>query len=371
MNLDIPLNDSEKLEFEKQKLKLILSLISDGVIIVDTEQHISYMNQAAEEITGFSIHEMLAHPIEDVLVLLDQENNNITATQYCPSGQIDLEGSFYKNPHLKLVDSGDKIKDIDFESRKMKGGSQSAIGCIIILKNVGEKRELEKMKIDFTSMAVHILRTPLTILRGYLADLSRSATLAKLDQHEIESLTSASLGANELNTLIEDLLHLTEIQQGNFKIYPSPFNYEGLVASVVLQYQSAAHAKGLSLVYNNPLYEFPMIRADIERIKELLANLISNAIKFTDKGFIEIRITYDQKDITTVVSDTGRGIAKEKLKVIFSKFYREKDNPLAMAEGYGIGLFICQKIIEAHKGRIWVESKEGLGSSFYFTLPVA
>jgi len=114
-----------------------------------------------------------------------------------------------------------------------------------------------------------------------------------------------------------------------------------------------------------------MIRGDVERIKELLSNLLSNAVKFTDHGFIEVKVTHDQKNIITSVTDTGRGIAKEKQSLVFQKFYREKDNPLEMATGYGLGLFISSKIVDAHKGKIWFESREGVGSTFYFSLPIS
>jgi len=220
-------------------------------------------------------------------------------------------------------------------------------------------------------MDVHVLRTPLTVLRGYLNALSQGGTVAKMNESEIDNLNNAIAGANELNNLIEDLLHLSEISQGNFKIFPTPINYEGLVSSVVLSYQPVAKSKGLHIVYNPPLYEFPMIRGDVERIKELLSNLLSNAVKFTDHGFIEVKVTHDQKNIITSVTDTGRGIAKEKQSLVFQKFYREKDNPLEMATGYGLGLFISAKIADAHKGKVWFESREGVGSTFYFSLPIS
>lgn len=365
------MNETDLLELERQKLKLILSLIDDAVVLVDTSQTVSYINHQTEELLDLKLPEVLGKNVGDVIVLLDSQNSLVPSINFAPVGDIDIEGAVYKSHDLKLVDSKNKVKNVAVETRKMRGGSQIGLGCVVVIKNVAQKQELENMKIDFTSMAVHVLRTPLTVLRGYLNALSQGGTVSKLNESEIDNLNNAIAGANELNTLIEDLLHLSEISQGSFKIFPTPINYEGLVSSVVLSYQTVAKSKGLHIVYNPPLYEFPTIRGDVERIKELLSNLLSNAIKFTDHGFIEVKVSHDQTNITTVVSDTGKGIAKEKQGLVFQKFYREKENPLEMASGYGLGLFISSKIVEAHKGKIWLESKENVGSSFYFSLPIS
>ncbi len=364
------MQETDLIELERQKFKLVLSLIDDAVLLVDTSQNITFINTAAEQLFDVRQSDIVGKKVGDALVILDEQNSVVPANIYCPLGEIDIEGAPFKSLNAKVVTSQNKIKTVAIESRKMRGGSQLGIGCVIVLKNVEQVQELEKMKIDFTSMAVHVLRTPLTILRGFLNALCQGETINKLNQSEIDSLNNAIAGATDLNNLIEDLIHLSEISEGNFKMNPTPINYEGLVSSVVLSYQAAAKNKGLHIVYNPPLYEFPMIRADLERIKELLSNLLSNAIKFTDKGFIEVKVTHDDKNLTTIITDTGRGIAKEKQGLIFQRFYREKENPLVMESGYGLGLYISTKIVEAHKGKIWVESKENVGSSFYFTLPL-
>ncbi|RJR28247.1 PAS domain-containing protein [candidate division WWE3 bacterium] len=362
------MDNHQILELEREKLRVVASGIKEGIIILDPQQKVTLINKAAEELTGYGQSDVLGQHISGFLNLLDESDRPIDSNLYCPLGEIDTEGVFYHQEKLNLVTKTDTIKVINMESRKMREGSKIAVGAILILENVSTENELERMKVDFVSMSVHLLRTPLTILKGFLYNLSQPTTAAKLDEKEKTYLESAVSGAEELGMLVENVLHLSELQQGRFRINVSSVNYEGLVATVTHDFKKAAESKGISLIYIPPLYEIPMIQADFVRIREVLMNLIDNAIKFTDKGKVEVTVSKEEGLIHTIIKDTGAGIPEENIHHLFTKFYRIKD-PLEMESGQGLGLYICKKIIDAHNGEIWAESVLGQGSVFHFTLP--
>lgn len=226
------------------------------------------------------------------------------------------------------------------------------------------------MKLDFIGMSEHILRTPITIIRGHLHNLFNDETLVKLNEHELSALNKSINSVNELKDLVENLLSLSEISQGRLTLDVIRTSLEELIRTVVNEYENQAKEKGITVTYIPPLYEIPLVKVDIMKVLEVLRNIIGNAIKFTDQGSIDISIQKQEDGMVQVsVKDTGRGIPARNLPHIFSKFYRIK-KPLEMDSSSGLGLFVSKKIIEAHGGDIWVESTENVGSTFHFTFPV-
>lgn len=363
------MDGTQLLDLEKEKFKSLVSGIKETVILLDLDQKIMSVNDKASELTGYSSREMLGRHISEILYLIDSEDKRVDQNLICPIGGLDMDGVIYKSDRVSLVDKNDTVKAVNIQSRKISEGSKIGLGAMLVIDDVFQKDELERMKIDFVSMAVHTLRTPLTVIKGFLATLMRLDTVQKLNRDELDSINAAISGADELDMLIENLLHLSEIQTGKFKIITSFVAYDGLVATIVNEFKQSVDTKNLRLLFVPALYALPMLKIDIQRIKEVLRNLIDNAIKYTDKGGIEIALSKDGNFIQTTIKDSGRGIPASNLDYIFTKFYRIKD-PLEMKSGMGLGLFVARRIIETHGGKIWVESIEGQGSNFHFTLPI-
>jgi signal transduction histidine kinase len=224
------------------------------------------------------------------------------------------------------------------------------------------------MKTDFMSMSVHLLRNPISILHGYLGALLQEETLAKLTPDEKDSITSAVTGADELQDLVENLLNLTQIEQNIYTLKRVSFDLENLVMKTVNDFKALASAKGIEITFIPSLYKIPMAVGDIGAVKTVLRNLIENAMKFTDQGKIDVSINLSGSNHQISIKDTGPGIPASNIPMMFTKFYRVK-SALEMQTSYGLGLYISKKIIELHKGKIWVESVEGIGSTFHFTIP--
>jgi len=171
--------------------------------------------------------------------------------------------------------------------------------------------------------------------------------------------------------LINDLLDVTRIEEGRYLYEPVLIDFEPLVQSVINTYREEIKKKELKLEFKKPEKKLPQVRVDVEKMGLAIQNLLDNAIKYTlDGGEIIISLVPAEKAIEFLIKDTGIGIPKNQQDKVFSKFFRGSSAIKMETDGSGLGLFIAKNIIEAHGGKIWFESEEGKGTTFYFTLPV-
>jgi len=229
-----------------------------------------------------------------------------------------------------------------------------------------ERRELDRMKSEFIANISHELRTPLHSIRGF----TRLLLQDKVTEPEVqrEFLTIVDDQSENLEKLIDNLLDASRIESGRFKVQKHRLLIKDLISEVVGSFYTIASEKGITI--NADITEaLPEVEADGERLKQVLNNLLSNAVKFSN-GSSSVTVTGEAKDDELIVRviDQGIGIPEEVRQHLFERFYRAKDT--ARVGGTGLGLYISKQIIEAHGGRIWVESKVGEGSTFSFTLPL-
>ncbi|MFC1755870.1 ATP-binding protein [Patescibacteria group bacterium] len=363
------MEQQEIIETQKRIIDTISYGVTDAIIITDPERKITHFNKAAEIVTGHSVVGALNQPLETILKLADDEKE-IPVDTFCPVGDVDIHGVIYEGEGLKILDRDEEENIVNVRTQKVKGGVEMNLGSIIFIDDTFQKSELERMKLDFVSMAEHVLRTPVTIIRGYISRLLEDNTASKLEEVERGYLNSAFLATTDLLGLVEDLLNIAEFRRGHVKINAASLNIEGLVSKVVDEFKLVAADKGLSVVFIPPLYSLPMVNADISKLHIVLQNFIENAIKYTKEGKVEVILSKpDDNNIQVAVKDSGRGIPQEYIDNLFSKFYRVK-RALEMEYGLGLGLYISKKIIDAHGGKVWVESTEEDGSTFFFSLPI-
>ena len=228
-----------------------------------------------------------------------------------------------------------------------------------------EMKELDKMKSDFVSDVSHELRSPMTSIKGY-TDIILMGIAGKINRQQREFLTTVKKNVDRLTRLINDLLDISRLEAKRIKLNLQTLNIPDLIQSVVKNYQVEARARKISLKTDLPK-KFPLLRADSDRIKQVLTNLVNNALKFTaPHGKVILGFQEKKKEALFWVTDTGPGIARKDLSTIFEKFQQlGKEEKKAT----GLGLAIAKELVELHKGRIWIKSKRGKGSTFYFTLP--
>jgi len=230
-------------------------------------------------------------------------------------------------------------------------------------------KELDRAKTEFVSITSHQLRTPLTGIKGYLS-MFLEGDFGSLKPEQKKVITDIFNNSNRLVRLINIFLNVSRIESGRLKLQKSEFNLFNLVDEIVHELKIEADKKKIKLEIVKPENNLD-ISADRDKIADVILNLVDNAIKYTESGKIEIILTSDNGKVRVAVKDTGVGIDPRDGKELFNKFVRGRKIAQINTSGTGLGLFVAKKIIELHKGRIWVESYgQGKGSQFIFEIPV-
>lgn len=269
------------------------------------------------------------------------------------------EKSFFNQHHLRLSELvADRVAAIVENARLYEK----------LLQTNKELERLNRVKTEFVSMVSHELRTPVTAIKGFV-DLMITEEAGPINDQQKRFLKITASSIERLTLLISDLLDLSRIESGQMKMEMSPVHIEELLRESAETYRSTIESKKISfsLEINKQL---PQVLADGARIKQVIDNLLSNAMKFTPTGGQIRMIADDLGDFVLVsVSDTGVGIKKEDQEKIFEKFYQVDSSLTRQTGGTGLGLAISKSIVDMHSGRIWVESDLGKGSTFRCLLP--
>jgi signal transduction histidine kinase len=234
------------------------------------------------------------------------------------------------------------------------------------MQDVSHFKELNQLKTDFVNSVSHDLRSPLS---GILIATHLMPELGEVNKSQTELLTTIENRVNTMSHLIDDLLDVSKIEAG-IDMELAPQILAPLVEQVVTSLIPQAQKKSINLNYHTPS-ESPMVEANVTRLQQVIHNLVANAIKYTpDEGVVTVQISPYQDEIRIQVIDTGLGIPAADQPHIFEKFYRVKGDHVASIKGTGLGLAIAKGIVEKHKGRIWLESVFGQGSTFTVALPL-
>jgi len=264
-----------------------------------------------------------------------------------------------------------KQAKVNLTTTKIDSSVQTNLGCLLILHDLSREEELEKMKLDFVSMASHELKTPLTSIIGYLS-VFINENKGKIPFDEIDLLEKSQVSAQQLLTLVQNILNVNKIERDQLAVSPQSVDYEAILQKSVEDLQNQAKQKNITLALNLPTESMPKVLADPIRIGEVVTNLMANAINYTNAGGkVEVSLEVSPTQVTTMVADSGLGIPKEAIPHLFNKFFRVSNTAQQASKGTGLGLYIARSIITKLGGKIWVESEMGKGSKFYFTLPVA
>lgn len=231
-------------------------------------------------------------------------------------------------------------------------------------------KQIDQAKTEFLSITSHQLRTPLTAIKGYLS-MFLDGDFGPLNDPQKNQLKVVFDSSERLLQLVTDLLDLSRIESGKMEFDFGPVNICSVVESVIEELSQKAKNKNLYLYFDNINHYCPDIRADLEKITEVVTNLIDNAIKYTNDGGVTIRLLRHNDDIQLYVEDTGIGIALEDQAKIFEKFFRTTAANEVTREGSGLGVYVVKKIVEAHGGKVWFESAgTGKGTKFVISFPV-
>ena len=341
---------------EKNKSLAIVKNISDPLIVLDTNFRVILLNDACESFFEISEEKAMSrHFLESI--------RNGELYDFICDAVDSREETLQRILHLK---SGDEDYYFNVIVSRIKNFDSSLNGLVILLQNVTQLKQLDKIRTDFIATISHEFKTPLTsIMMG--TNLLLKKGMGPLNEEQSDVLQAIQEDGERLTALVDDLLELTRIESGKAVYKFEACSVDGILATSAKQFYGQARQRDINLLCE---YEegLPRVRADYEKITWVLNNLLSNAFKYTNSGD-DIAVSAMVKDgrMHISVKDTGVGIPEEYIGRIFDKFVQVKDGNFEV-RGTGLGLAVVKQIIEAHGGRIWCESRLDSGSSFTFTL---
>ena len=341
---------------EKSQLNSILSSMIEGVLAVDRGGKVMLVNDALKQI--FELDEApqgKAH----YEVIRDHDLNGFIREV--------LSTGREKSREISFIHPGEG--DIMIESALVKQPTESGILAVFVFHDITELKKLERVRKDFVANVSHELRTPLTSIKGFVEALQDGAT--ENAEQSSRFLSIICHHVDRMNKIISDLLQLSEIESKEFELKTEPFSVRETIEEVVDSLRRAADEKGQSLEMELDSEDL-MAVGDKYRITQALTNLLDNAIKYTpEKGRIKVQAREKDGLVEMAVSDNGVGIRQKDLPRIFERFYTVDKGRSREVGGTGLGLSIVRHIIEAHDGKVQVESEPGKGSRFGFTLKKA
>ena len=334
------------LESERLRLATVLDQITDGVLIADATGLIHFANPAAGRLFQFSnpLHHSIAEVVRNHQLVEAWRRGQQTRQMQSESVEVPT-----RHQYLQLV----VIPD------------QHTSGSLLLAQDLTQIRRLETVRRDFVSNLSHELRTPLASLKALAETLQEGAledppaAQRFVDQIQIE--------VDALTQMANELLELSKIESGRFSMDRSPAAALDLLHSVAQRMQVQAERADIALRVECA-DDLPKVQVDSQRLEQVLINLIHNAVKFTRRGGeVVLCAEPGPGEVRFSVRDTGVGIPADEVSRIFERFYRVDKS--RTGRGTGLGLSIAKHIVEAHRGKIWAESREGQGSTFYFTIP--
>lgn len=357
------------LSLEKKMFELSLSRIKDPIIVLNPERRVLYLNQAASNFLEVDLNQVLKKPLKEIITISD-EKSVIPDTVYAPTKATSTNQEVFDKKPVKIKTI---FKELfaQLSSVRFPEGAPIGVGTILTFHDTTKETQLEAMKMDFISMAAHELRTPLTSIKGYIS-VFINENKNKFTPDQMMFLQRINISSQQIMALVENLLNVSRIERGAFAVNLVAMDWVANIKKCVAELNDRAKEKRITLSFQDPATIFPQVRADPLRINEVLNNLITNAIKYTEPGGkVTIWLEKNSDSVITHVSDTGHGIPKEAIPHLFGKFYRVPGRLELAQKGTGLGLYIAKSIVDLHHGKIWVNSEIEKGSTFSFTLPIA
>ena len=354
----------ERLVAEQRKTDVIVDTIGDCIIVTEPDNRVALLNPAAENV--FNLREesgkgrhFLEVVKDDTLFALVKR----TAETGQPPPDEDLEKPL-------LIGRGESERAFRIRVNPLKSQTGRLIGVVTVLQDITHLREVDRLKSDFVSAVSHEFRTPLTSM-SMATGLLLEEALGAINEKQKELLEATREDIERLTRLVNNLLDLSRIESGRLELEVVAVDTEQMIMLSAEQFRKQAAEKGVKIAFD--IQGKPgLVDADANKVGLVISNLMGNALRYSDPGGrITLGAVQKGERVHIWVSDTGSGIPKEYQGKIFEKFFQVKREGLVGVGGAGLGLAISKEIVRAHGGRIWVESEEGKGSKFVFTLPVS
>jgi len=368
INKDLLEENALQLKKERNKLETIVQSIADGVFVVDNDLKIILFNLKAGQISGFLEKEVLGKGYNEVLKFIFESDPEKIDDKFIKDAIRTRKIQEMSN-HKLLVTKKKTSIPVAASASPLIDGEGHAAGCVVVFRDITKDREIDRMKTEFVSVASHQLKTPLTGIKWMTELLMRCG----LNEEQTEFAKSAHDSTNRMIKLINELLDVSHIETGRkFDVRKESTDIIAILDTVIGELNENTVKKNIMVKMSKETPTELMIDIDISKVRHVITNLIDNAIKYSKQdGRIEVSCVKDKSEVVFFVRDNGIGIPKEQQKRLFEKFFRADNAILSETDGTGLGIYIAKAIVEAHDGKIWFESVENKGTTFYIKLPIS
>jgi PAS domain S-box-containing protein len=353
----------QQISAEKRRLDAIIADSADGILILDGRYRVQVINKSLARLTGWDMDNARGRLCYEILDLKDRQGRPLPHAA-CPFLPESNDQPAYQEGHLHRPQS--KMITVGVTCSPLYDEEGQLLNIICNVHDITRFREAEEMKSTFISVISHELKTPVALIKGYAGTLRRED--AHWDDKTLrEGLNIIEEESDKLAALIDNLLDASRIQAGALKLEMSDVAIPKLAQKAVTRFQTQTSRHSFKVEFAP---DFPIVLGDPERLEAVFYNLLTNAIKYSPQGG-EIRVggQFDDREVVVYVVDQGIGITGEDQEYLFQPFSRVDSGLSRRTPGAGLGLYLCRAIIEAHGGRIWIESVPGQGSTFRFSLP--
>ena len=362
-----------KLSAVESKSDVVINAIDDGVLAISKDGNIELINPSAQQIIGWDQGDALGLNWKSVLKLVTSDGKDVEDLEN-PIAQSLSKNQPTHNDKLFLLTSSEKRILVSIVSSPV--GTEGE-GVIVVFRDITKEKAEEREQAEFISTASHEMRTPVASIEGYLG-LALNPATAHIDEKARDFITKAHESAQHLGRLFQDLLDISKVEDGRMKNNPKIINVNEFLKNIFDGLATKANEKQLNYIFMPDIIDEgkekslqPIFYANIDpdHFREVVSNLIENAIKYTPSGEVVVNVTGDDKQISVSVKDSGIGIPAEDIPHLFQKFYRVDNSDTREIGGTGLGLYLSRRLAEAMSGNLRVESKYKEGSTFYLEIP--
>ncbi|OGM59366.1 hypothetical protein A3A75_03375 [Candidatus Woesebacteria bacterium RIFCSPLOWO2_01_FULL_39_10] len=359
---------NRQLEEEKAKHDAMIENIGEGVIGINDKGEIIFTNKSVENMTGFSQSELMGKPIWTSLKMVDKFDKEVEVNE------TPVRNALYLNKKIATSDYFYVRRDNTKFPVAMTATPivvfEQVLGGAVVFRDITKEKEVDRMKTEFISLASHQLRTPLSAMKWF-CEIILDGDVGSINEEQKEVLNNIYHSNERMISLVNTLLNISRIESGRLIIDPEPTDLKKLINEVILELRPRLDKKKHHLaisVHEN----LPAINIDPKLVRHVYMNLLTNAIKYTPEGGeVVVMVSRSGREIVSQISDSGYGIPKNQAEQVFKKFFRAENIVKVETEGTGLGLYLTKTIVESSGGRIWFESSEGKGTTFWFTLPIS
>lgn len=362
-----------KLSAVEGKSDVVINTIDDGVLAISREGNIELINPSAQQMIGWNQGDALGLSWKSVLKLVASDGREVNELENPISQALAKNQPTHSDKLFLLTSSGKRILVSIVSSPVGTDGE----GIIVVVRDITKEKAEEREQAEFISTASHEMRTPVASIEGYLG-LALNPATAHIDEKARDFITKAHESARHLGRLFQDLLDISKAEDGRLKNEPEIVNVNEFVKEIFDGLTMKANEKQLNYVFmpdvvnesgEKSLQPIFYANIDPDHFREVVGNLIENAIKYTSAGEVLVNVSGDDKQVSVSVKDSGIGIPAEDLPHLFQKFYRVDNSDTREIGGTGLGLYLSRRLAEAMSGNLRVESEYKHGSTFYLEIP--